>query len=93
MVGLEERLAHLIDPNELEAVERDERNCLESTRAIIDKDVNQLVIKLTRLMGDAKKLDTGALAKSWQEWQDIPAYLEGMRALGEEALPEKLNQF
>jgi uncharacterized protein YPO0396 len=87
------KLPNNIAPDELESLERNERSRLEKTRDTIDHKVNQLKLKLTRLMGDAKKLDTGALIETGQELQDIPAYLNRLRVLNEEALPEKLNRF
>jgi uncharacterized protein YPO0396 len=44
-------------------------------------------------MANAKRVDTGALAEAGTEIQDVPAYLERLRALTEEALPEKLQRF
>ncbi|NIB38680.1 AAA family ATPase [Pseudomaricurvus alkylphenolicus] len=50
-------------------------------------------VKLTRLMGHAKKIDTGALADVGLDAQDAPNYIERLRVLNEEALPEKLHRF
>ena len=40
-------------------------------------------------MAGAKRVDTGALVEIGAEIQDIPGYLERLRVLNEEALPEK----
>lgn len=44
-------------------------------------------------MSDALKVDTGALAEVGRELVDVPRYLERLRVLTEEALPEKLKRF
>lgn len=48
---------------------------------------------LVRQMAAAQKLDTGALVEAGTEIQDVPTYLERLRQLTEEALPEKLQRF
>lgn len=48
---------------------------------------------LVRQMEFAKKNDRGALAEVTSELQDIPAYLERLRVLSDEALPEKIDRF
>ena len=66
----------------------------------IDKDlenrlqrVSDVEKRLVRLMDSAKQLDTGALADVGSEMEDIPRYLERLRVLNEEALPEKQSRF
>ena len=49
--------------------------------------------RLIRLMASAKKVDTGALVETGTELEDLPDYLERLRVLEEEALPEKLARF
>jgi uncharacterized protein YPO0396 len=44
-------------------------------------------------MKDAKQLDTGALVDTGSELQDIQDYVERLRVLEREALPEKLSRF
>jgi uncharacterized protein YPO0396 len=44
-------------------------------------------------MGVAQRADTGALAEVGNEMQDVPAYLERLRQLIEEGLPEKQQRF
>src|SRR5690606_22006305 len=50
-------------------------------------------LNLTQMMGRAQAVDTGALAEAGTALQDVPAYLERLRLLTEEALPEKLARF
>ncbi|WP_443256032.1 SbcC/MukB-like Walker B domain-containing protein [Xenorhabdus sp. IM139775] len=54
---------------------------------------HDLNIKLTKFMSGAKNVDTGALAEVGTELDDIPAYLQRLQELTEEALPEKLQRF
>ncbi|MBN1016190.1 hypothetical protein JTM58_35040, partial [Pseudomonas aeruginosa] len=49
--------------------------------------------ELAKRMSDALKVDTGALAEVGRELVDVPRYLERLRVLTEEALPEKLKRF
>lgn len=48
---------------------------------------------LTAAMSDAKHLDTGALAEVGKQIEDVPAYLERLKVLQEEALPAKQRDF
>ena len=48
---------------------------------------------LVRLMENAKKEDTGPLTDVRSELDDVPSYLERLRVLIEEALPEKQQRF
>jgi uncharacterized protein YPO0396 len=49
--------------------------------------------RLVRLMEAALRVDTGALADTGSDLADIDDYLERLRVLNEEALPEKLSRF
>jgi uncharacterized protein YPO0396 len=49
--------------------------------------------QLVRYMEKARKVDTGALVEVGTELEDLPEYLERLRVLTEEALPEKLARF
>jgi len=49
--------------------------------------------KLIRAMEAAKREDTGALAETGTELNDVPDYLGRLRVLEDEALPEKLQRF
>lgn len=55
--------------------------------------VKAIELDLVRIMGKARQVDTGALADTGSEIDDIPAYLERLRVLNEEALPEKRSRF
>jgi len=54
------------------------------------KDIQQ---KLVRSMVTAKQEDTGSLQETGTELRDIPDFLERLRVLEQEALPEKLARF
>ncbi len=77
----------------LERLERNERRGLEKQIITFSKSVQGYELNLTQQMGRAKALDTGALAETGSEMQDIPDYLERLRVLDEEALPDKLKRF
>ncbi|MDF3100339.1 SbcC/MukB-like Walker B domain-containing protein [Burkholderia sp. BCCIQ04A] len=62
---------------------------LEELAARINDHERQLV----RGMGAARAVDTGALAEVGTEVEDVPQYLERLRVLRDEALPEKLDRF
>ncbi len=49
--------------------------------------------RLVGLMGKAQQADTGALTETATDLADIPDYLERLRVLNEEALPEKTRRF
>lgn len=73
-----------------------ERNALEK----IDQKIKQaetrkadIERKLVREMEAAKREDTGALAETGTELRDVPAFIERLRVLQQEALPEKLRRF
>lgn len=53
----------------------------------------QLEKELVKYMSDAKKEDRGALSEVGRELEDIPKYLDRLRTLVEEALPEKRQRF
>ena len=55
--------------------------------------VKTIELELVRLMGKARQLDTGPLADTGSDLHDIPVYLERLRVLNEEALPEKRGRF
>lgn len=59
----------------------------------IKNKLNSLSGELIRRMSDAKRVDTGALSEAGTDLDDIPAYLQRLQELTEEALPEKLNRF
>ncbi|MFJ4397320.1 ATP-binding protein [Pseudomonas sp. NPDC089396] len=49
--------------------------------------------ELIKIMSDAKSVDTGALAEAGRDIDDVPTYLERLRILTTEALPEKVERF
>ncbi len=101
--GLEEREQELavghfsaIDHIELEELEEAERHHGAELQAKIDAATTRcgsIEKRLISNMKDAKQLDTGALVDTGNDLQDIPDFLERLRVLEEEALPEKLNRF
>ncbi|WP_018405358.1 ATP-binding protein [Marinobacter gelidimuriae] len=82
------------DQNEkLDPLERAERDRLDKHIKALNKKVQGYELNLTQFMEKAKTIDTGALAETGSEIRDIPEYLERLRVLEEEALPEKLERF
>lgn len=59
---------------------------LHAIRTQMEKD-------LVRAMANAQKEDRGALSEVGSELEDVPAYLERLAVLTEEALPEKQQRF
>lgn len=59
----------------------------------LNKSLSTLATNLVRLMGKAKRLDSGALAEVGEELRDIPDYLANLTKLQDEALPEKQKRF
>lgn len=55
-----------------------------------DADIEQ---QLVRKMEHAKRVDSGALSDVGSSIEDVPFYLERLRVLNEEALPEKRMRF
>lgn len=53
----------------------------------------ELQNELVKKMSDAKARDTGALADVGRDLVDVHAYIERLRVLTEEALPEKVERF
>ncbi|MEC7815929.1 MAG: hypothetical protein VX939_06635, partial [Pseudomonadota bacterium] len=77
----------------LEALERDQREQLDKTIGKLGKQIQGYELSLTQLMEKALTIDTGALIETGSNIQDIPEYLERLRVLEEEALPQKLERF
>lgn len=78
---------------QFDQLERAEYSRIETACAELDRKRSTLQQQLIRQMAAAKREDTGALAETGTELQDIPDYLERLRLLNEEALPEKLRRF
>jgi uncharacterized protein YPO0396 len=55
--------------------------------------INTIEQQIVRQMERAQKIDTGALAETGTELIDTPDYLERLRVLQQEALPEKRGRF
>lgn len=90
--------AHLaVSPNvAAQRLYDEERRLTTDVENKLDKHIDAvktIELDLVRLMGKARQVDTGALADIGSEIDDIPAYLERLRVLNEEALPEKRTRF
>jgi uncharacterized protein YPO0396 len=59
----------------------------------LGSQLSRLAQHLVRAMEGAKKVDTGELADARTELDDVPAYLDRLRVLDQEALPEKRERF
>lgn len=59
----------------------------------LDRQVEDLSKQLVRAMEFAKREDRGALVEAGSDVEDVPAYLERLHTLTEEALPEKQKRF
>ena len=75
-------------PDKLELAEREQRDLTDKKLTTLQEQVRNLEQRIIRLMENAKRIDTGALAETGTELGDIPDYLERLRLLNEEALPE-----
>lgn len=78
---------------ELDEIERKAAERVDGGISHLAEDLKQCELRLTAQMGSAKKADTGALTEAGTQMQDVPAYLERLRQLTEEALPEKQQRF
>ncbi len=86
----------VISPEELADIaelQREHERALKVQRDDLAKKLGDQQADLIRRMSDALKMDTGALSEVGRELTDIPQYLERLRVLTEEALPEKLKRF
>lgn len=77
----------------IEAAERRAARDNDDRIKHLNQQQDSLHAALVRAMGEARHLDTGYLAEHGTELADVPAYLERLRVLAEEALPEKLHRF
>lgn len=85
---LSEAAADDLDELERSAEDRIDRKLTEQTNRL-----DEIQLRLVRFMGIAKHTDTGALANVGTEIEDVPNYLDRLRVLNEEALPEKRRRF
>ncbi len=82
--------------NSLHSLRKDQQTTLASLEKTIEEQDSKRTDqqeKLIRFMAKAKELDSGALLESGTEMRDIPEYLERLRVLENEALPEKEKRF
>ena len=79
--------------DEVEDLERQASNDLQNRIDQQTKDLNRSAQNLTRKMSDAKAVDRGALTEVGRDLEDVPAFLERLHVLTEEALPDKLKRF
>ena len=82
-----------IDAQQLDDAERNVVRTVDKKLEEQQKRVADQEKRLVRLMEAALRVDTGALADTGSELADINDYLERLRVLNEEALPEKLSRF
>ncbi len=80
-------------PEKLEAREREARQQTDLKLEAKQEQLRALEQRLIRLMEAAQRVDTGALAETGTELDDLPDYLGRLQVLEQEALPEKLNRF
>lgn len=86
----------VVSAAELEDLENIELRCshvhIVQMKELYEK-LNRAEGDLIKRMSEAKSIDTGALAEVGLEVTDAPAYLERLRILTTEALPEKVERF
>lgn len=85
-----------VSPEQLSGVSDIERETADSLRSRSDslKDKRaRLDRELAKSMSDAQHEDRGALSEVGRELEDVPQYLERLKILTEEALPEKRQRF
>ncbi len=79
--------------SDIHELERQHMRKLQDEIEKLQEKLHDLNMELTRRMSEAKRVDTGALAEIDTVLDDIPAYLQRLQKLTEEALPEKLHRF
>lgn len=79
--------------DQIDNTERKAAKDVDDELGKLQKQQGDLQKALVREMGKAKALDNGPLAEAGTDLIDIPAYLERLRVLTEEALPAKLERF
>ena len=81
------------DLDDIVELERKHTRELQGQLKALGEKLGDQKSELAKRMSDALKVDTGALAEVGRELVDVPRYLERLRVLTEEALPEKLKRF
>jgi uncharacterized protein YPO0396 len=79
--------------NDIADLERECAGILRKEIEGLEGKLRSLLLEFAKRMSDAKKEDTGALSEVGRDLEDVPLYLERLRVLTEEALPEKLKRF
>ncbi len=95
-VSLSEEHFHLPAGCEAKSVSDHEQSALSSLvtqQGKLSDKILESSKTLVRLMENAKKEDKGPLVDVRTELEDVPSYLERLRVLIEEALPEKQQRF
>ncbi len=92
---LEQRIevADIDSVDGLQADEKEQTATINRTLSRLNEVISGSERRLVRQMGKAKSVDTGALAETGTELQDIPDYLNRLERLTREALPEKESRF
>lgn len=86
----------LVKLNQVADISDIERQELTKLQTELDKLKNRstsLTNELVRKMSDAQREDRGALAEVGRDLDDVPEYLQRLKLLTEEALPEKRRRF
>lgn len=79
--------------SDLDDAERRRGEAIQSRIDAVKGRCNAVERRLIVQMKDAKQIDTGALTEIGSDLNDVPDYLERLRVLEEEALPEKTTRF
>ncbi|WOG25875.1 ATP-binding protein [Endozoicomonas sp. 8E] len=82
-----------VNPDDLPDQEKDSQNKSTTRIKELQETIKTTEGKLIRQMNEAQKQDTGALSEAGTELMDMPQYLERLKVLTEEALPEKQKRF
>jgi uncharacterized protein YPO0396 len=90
------RLSLTLPVLDCEQLDRQELQVREELGSKLEKQTKQhgqLQNDITRQMGKAQKEDRGALAEQTEDLLALPHYLERLRVLEQEALPDKRQRF
>lgn len=81
------------EPGQLGQFERRAMERVDGEVSETAKELSEIREELIRRMEFAKKIDNGPLAEVGTEMLDVKSYLERLRVLTKEALPDKLGRF